>query len=88
MSWKSAYTKSLESRIIALENLLKSAEQRIEKLVDRLLAKNNVPDVGGTDTINSVDDLGEMGLFEDTEVDKDTEIVDTRKETQLDAFAR
>jgi hypothetical protein len=29
-----------------------------------------------------------MGLFEDVEADEDTTIVDTRKETQLDAFAR
>jgi len=88
MTWKSAYTKSLESRISGLENSLKLAELRIERLTDRLLAKNGVPDIALTDTIKSPDDLGEMGLFEDIEADEDTTIVDTRKETQLDAFAR
>lgn len=95
IGFKSRYTQSLETRVQVLENELrrtqdlreaerKGFERRIEDLVARLLAKNNVPPATVVGSGNSPDALMDLDIFKDIE-DKDE--VDNRKGDKLDAFA-
>lgn len=96
MMWfRSRYTESLETRVRVLEDELrrtqdlreaerKGFERRIEELMGRLLAKNNVPPATVVGNGASPDALMDMDIFKD--VDERDE-VDNRKGDKLDAFA-
>lgn len=96
MTWfRNRYTESLETRVRVLEDELRRTqdlreaerqgfERRIEDLVARLLAKNNVPPATVTGNGASPDALMDMDIFKD--VDERDE-VDNRKGDKLDAFA-
>lgn len=96
MTWfRSRYTESLETRVQVLEDELrrtqdlreaerKGFERRIEDLVARLLAKNNVPPAAVVGNGASPDALMDMDIFKDVD---DRDEVDNRKGDKLDAFA-
>lgn len=96
MTWfRNRYTESLETRVRVLEDELrrtqdlreaerKGFESRIEDLVARLLAKNNVPPATVVGNGASPDALMDMDIFKDVE---DEALVDNRKGDKLDAFA-
>lgn len=96
MTWfRNRYTESLETRVRVLEDELrrtqdlreaerKGFERRIEDLVARLLAKNNVPPAAVVGNGASPDALMDMDIFKDVE---DEALVANRKGDKLDAFA-
>lgn len=98
MFFQSRYLRQLEAQIKALENELRRQLERASveraqyqareaKLIDRLLAKNGVPEVDMN--LKEPRDINNMALFEDIEPTprEPEDIIDARKGEQLDAFA-
>lgn len=83
--YREKYIETLEKRLASLENELKSLKDANERLVSRLLLKNNVPMVHEKMSPSDVDGLvAKANIFDD--IDEEDEIIDNRKES-LDAFA-
>jgi hypothetical protein len=98
MFWEGRYILQLEAKIKAMENEIRRVTERSyaerEKfqareiqLIDRLLAKNGVPEVNIG--IKDPQDINNMAIFEDIEpiLREPEDIMDERKGEHLDAFA-
>lgn len=79
---KTALIKHYEGEVVRLRQRIVDLEHRNSVLVDRLLAKNGVPDNLAVELPATPAGLNDMGIFEDID-----DIQDNRKGDPYDAFA-
>jgi len=79
---KTALIKHYEDEVVRLRQRIADLEHRNSVLVDRLLAKNGVPDNRAVELPATPAGLNDMGIFEDIDA-----IQDNRKGDPYDAFA-
>ena len=79
---KTALIKHYEGEVVRLRQRIAYLEHRNSVLVDRLLAKNGVPDNLAVELPTTPASLNDMGIFQDSD-----DIQDNRKGDPYDAFA-
>ena len=85
--WKAKATY-LDAEVRRLQARIADLEQRNTHLVDRLLAKNYVPEVNSSQDLPlTVEGVSQAAIFEDIEEKTEKDFTDNRFGEKLDVFA-